>query len=115
VKPASEEGSSCSHLLSVKRISALFVPPMSPIAHMSRGEVALALVMWPAMPFVSVHLVPDRCQVPAPGWLPPLEPNSQTSRGPSATMLVNLARGFQPPLGSTDQVTPFQRSTLPPR
>ena len=86
---------------------------MLPIPHMSLDDAALACAMSVAIPRTLVHLVPTRCQVPAPGWVRPCPPNSQTLLGPSATMSVNWPRVPQPPLGMIFQAEPFQCSNRP--
>ena len=66
-----------------------------------------------AMPRDLVHLVPVRCQVPAPGWLRPWPPNSQTLPRAERHDAGELAARPQPPLGTIFQAEPFQCSTLP--
>ena len=85
------------------------------IAHMLAGDRALAVVIPPARPVTLVHVVPCRCQVPAPG-LAPGAPNTQTLAGPNAvTPVSSCGSGVSANCLATAHFVPFQCSTYPPR
>src|SRR5690348_2591000 len=82
---------------------------------MSDFPAALAWKIPPPTPFARFQVVPEKCQVPAPGWRAPDVPKTHTFLLLIAVMPVKRVPDFQAPRGSVRQAEPFQFSTEPPR